>query len=457
MTQSKSQQPVINVKISDLITDTRRFQVRTTINRNVVARYTEMAEVSEAPPVLVWKEPETGKLYLVHGFHRTAAYTSLGRIYIPAIMLEGSESDAIKEACVANVHNGHALSSFELKSAIERYLELAPTESNRQIGRLFGVSEKTIRNYRARIRAQELTKGWDRGTTRLALVGKDNLPAEMFYGTFLDVMFNGDIQIKTDYPSIFDATIITVPYDEISFSGTEDDIPWRQKDFPKTGWFWYANQRHWIIAAVDSWTNWHLETPRKATPNSGSIVCWNGKDKLWVAGQVAATMDPLDYLNKPPANYEEIVESIKSSKEHGEYEIPLYLRWLESARSVASFGDLPTLPPPPETTSVIPAVTPAVTPEPEELPPPPPPVQSTMPKSSKTNKAISAPQEVSPGLTKSDIETLKAIRNWLETAGDLIPEMVEFNLLSQSQASNIIQWLNNTRPAVSSLLKSKKS
>ena len=96
--------------------------------------------VDRLPPVIVDERTMT----VIDGVHRLAAYRSLGRGHIPALLFKGSDMEALVIAIQANIQHGKPLSRSERQEAARALLRSCPDRSDRWVGEVCGVSHSTV-------------------------------------------------------------------------------------------------------------------------------------------------------------------------------------------------------------------------------------------------------------------------------------------------------------------------
>jgi ParB-like chromosome segregation protein Spo0J len=99
-----------------------------------------MESVGSWPPIVVWGEHPV----VLDGCHRVEAARRLGRHTVRAIRFLGSPEEAFVEAIRRNVHHGLPLSITDRRRAAECVLVRNPEWSDRRIGSLCGLSDKSV-------------------------------------------------------------------------------------------------------------------------------------------------------------------------------------------------------------------------------------------------------------------------------------------------------------------------
>ncbi len=96
---------VMTLQLSEITVDPE-LQSRATLNQSVVREYAEDFRIEGVivPAVSVFHDGES--YWLADGFHRLAAFKSLGRDTIEAHVYTGNRRDALLQSCSANVNHG---------------------------------------------------------------------------------------------------------------------------------------------------------------------------------------------------------------------------------------------------------------------------------------------------------------------------------------------------------------
>jgi ParB-like chromosome segregation protein Spo0J len=94
----------------------------------------------DCPPILVERKTST----VIDGVHRVLAARILGRVTIPVRYFEGTHDEAFVEAVKANVTHGKPLTLAEREAAARKLLGMHGDWSNRLLGDVCGLSDKTI-------------------------------------------------------------------------------------------------------------------------------------------------------------------------------------------------------------------------------------------------------------------------------------------------------------------------
>lgn len=154
LAQSAPAEQVLRLPISGLTFDST-IQVRAGVSKAVVRSYAEvLRNGGQMPPIVVYRDADD-TLWVADGWHRCEAYKLLGWDEIDAEVRAGSREDAREYAEEANLTHGQPLSAKEkfgvFAQRILRGHVWVEGDSNSAIGRVLGVSAKTITNWRARV------------------------------------------------------------------------------------------------------------------------------------------------------------------------------------------------------------------------------------------------------------------------------------------------------------------
>ena len=134
-----------------------RFQIRSTLNQEVVEDYTRTYAVAEGsmPPLVVWRA-NNGQVYVVCGHHRHAAATAAGVASLECEVLTGDERSARLIALRDNRKNGLRMTNEDKRHAVE--IMLGDPEwkdwSDRKIADTIGVDGKTVAAHRKKLSAE---------------------------------------------------------------------------------------------------------------------------------------------------------------------------------------------------------------------------------------------------------------------------------------------------------------
>jgi hypothetical protein len=130
-------------------------QARLKIEDDIVMEYAEAMQHGDTfPPVIVFDDGNS--LWLADGFHRYQACKFLGKPAIATDRREGSQRDAILYSLGANASHGLRRSSADKRRAVEMMLKDSQWSqwSGREIAKQCGVDEKTVRNMRDELHAE---------------------------------------------------------------------------------------------------------------------------------------------------------------------------------------------------------------------------------------------------------------------------------------------------------------
>lgn len=168
------------------------LQPRNRIDADTVNRYVEIFDA--LPPIDVFKvEGQTGYC-LAGGWHRRAAAIKLGKKEIRANVHTGTIEEAVLFAAMDNLQSGLQLTKSEVEEACKNFLKIAHllpaskvdslvAEVNRKFGKqatelsnvvvalMFGVSDRTISNYKKDLECEKLMAAFEVGQ-RVEVVSK---------------------------------------------------------------------------------------------------------------------------------------------------------------------------------------------------------------------------------------------------------------------------------------------
>lgn len=130
------------------------LQPRVTLDQGTINEYAEaMKEGTQFPDVVVFHDGAT--YWLADGYHRYAAAKKAGVETIGAEIRTGSKEDALKFALSANVTHGLRRSQADKRRAVIIALKRFGDLSNRELGRMTAVDDKTVGKYRERLATSE--------------------------------------------------------------------------------------------------------------------------------------------------------------------------------------------------------------------------------------------------------------------------------------------------------------
>ena len=147
--------------------------MRAAIDVSALAEYVEACRAKEhLPPVLLYQVPARG-LVLVDGYHRVGAFVQAGLTWVPAEIRDGSWSDALDAALLANARHGVRRTPADKRRAVMAALG-APKyvdASDRAVARATATSPPFVAVVRAELAlaqaaersrlAQEAADGYD--------------------------------------------------------------------------------------------------------------------------------------------------------------------------------------------------------------------------------------------------------------------------------------------------------
>lgn len=130
------------------------LQPRVTLDQGTVEEYAEaMKDGKQFPDIVVFQDGFT--YWLADGYHRHAAAKKVGASSISAEIRTGSKEDALRFALSANATHGLRRSQADKRRAVITALKRFGNLSNRELGRMTAVDDKTIGKYRVRLAASE--------------------------------------------------------------------------------------------------------------------------------------------------------------------------------------------------------------------------------------------------------------------------------------------------------------
>ncbi|HUM80544.1 MAG TPA: ParB/RepB/Spo0J family partition protein [Methanothrix sp.] len=137
------------IKISDITADDD-LQPRALIKSAVVDEYADAMKRGESfPPVILFNDGTTN--WLADGYHRYKAAKKAGINAISAEFRTGSKEDALRFALSANATHGLRRSQVDKRRAVLIALRQFGNLSNRELGRMVKVDDKTVGKYRERL------------------------------------------------------------------------------------------------------------------------------------------------------------------------------------------------------------------------------------------------------------------------------------------------------------------
>jgi hypothetical protein len=141
---------VARIPLADIEAD-ETIQCRITIDADTVAAYADDIRVGDDfPPVVVFRDPETGVLRLADGFHRYRAHAAAGDELISAEVRDGDYRAARLFAVGANRTNSRQMTRADKRKALDRLLldKEWSAWSDNHIARKVGVNNHTVKRRR---------------------------------------------------------------------------------------------------------------------------------------------------------------------------------------------------------------------------------------------------------------------------------------------------------------------
>jgi hypothetical protein len=118
------------------------------VDASTVAEYAAaMRGGAVFPPIVVFTDAKG--TWLADGFHRCAAFESLGAADVPADVRKGGRREALLHAAGANAAHGLRRTNADKRRAVLLVLAACPKWSDRKIGEVCGVDGKTVAAARA--------------------------------------------------------------------------------------------------------------------------------------------------------------------------------------------------------------------------------------------------------------------------------------------------------------------
>ncbi len=141
------------VKLSDITVD-NDLQPRAFIKSDVVDEYAEAMQQGDCfPAIILFKDGDIN--WLADGYHRFYAARKAGLDELSAEFRTGTKLDALRHALSANVTHGLRRSQADRRRAVLIAIQQFRSLSNREIGRMVKVDDKTVGKYRSRLAAVE--------------------------------------------------------------------------------------------------------------------------------------------------------------------------------------------------------------------------------------------------------------------------------------------------------------
>jgi len=140
-----TQQRPSRIPVASIRTD-GGTQVRVRIDGDAINDYAGVLD--SLPPITVVWDGE--HYWLADGFHRVAAHRQVGSLEIDALVVEGTQRDAILIACGANMEHGVRRTNRDKRNAVRMLLDDVEwsTWSSREIARACGVTDPFVAQLR---------------------------------------------------------------------------------------------------------------------------------------------------------------------------------------------------------------------------------------------------------------------------------------------------------------------
>jgi len=103
---------VLNIPFDHIFIDKARFQPRDDFSEEKVQEIVQNFNPALFKPLIVWKDPNDGKTYVLAGHHRYEALKRMGRKTAPVVYAEGDEQKAVEIAWTEN-QSGRSQTSAE--------------------------------------------------------------------------------------------------------------------------------------------------------------------------------------------------------------------------------------------------------------------------------------------------------------------------------------------------------
>lgn len=187
------------VKLSDITADDD-LQPRALIKSAVVDEYAEAMQRGECfPPIILFNDG--GVYWLADGYHRFKAAQKAGLESLSAEFRSGTKLDALKFALSANATHGLRRSSVDKRRAVLIALKEFGDLSNRELGRMVKVDDKTVGKYRERLaEVNAIKERIANGDSFCALDGKNGLLFVVkLEGPYVKMAYVGDDHRSTNY------------------------------------------------------------------------------------------------------------------------------------------------------------------------------------------------------------------------------------------------------------------
>lgn len=136
---------VRDIPLCDLDYEDTTLEFR--IDRKIKDLADSIREVGQQIPVIVRNVPGSDKYQIISGFRRCRALRSIGHTHAIAIVREDLDDDAAYRLSFLENRLRRKLSTMDIANAISK-LKLTG-KSDAEVGRIFGLKERQVRNYRA--------------------------------------------------------------------------------------------------------------------------------------------------------------------------------------------------------------------------------------------------------------------------------------------------------------------
>ncbi|MBK8996092.1 MAG: ParB N-terminal domain-containing protein [Myxococcales bacterium] len=177
--QLRSDSAVVRVLLADIDLE-RSPKMRDELDQEAIALY---AQSLDALPAIELVRIADGSLVIADGWHRYRAAEAAGASEIQAAIRDGSARDALMAALAANARHGVRRSRADLRVVVRAALRELGALSDRQLGPIIGVSDKTVAGVRAELVASgeveaSPRRGKDGKTRKLPEPRKPRTPAQ---------------------------------------------------------------------------------------------------------------------------------------------------------------------------------------------------------------------------------------------------------------------------------------
>lgn len=122
---------VLNIPLENIHIDKARFQPRDDFSEEKVSEIVQNFNPALFKPLIVWKDPQDAKTYVLAGHHRFEALKRMGRRSAPVVYAEGDEEQAVRLAWTENqsgrtqtaAENAKYLRKLKITSATQKELK----------------------------------------------------------------------------------------------------------------------------------------------------------------------------------------------------------------------------------------------------------------------------------------------------------------------------------------------